>query len=232
MPDLELLESALGVEFPDRTMLERALVHRSYLNENPSYELGSNERLEFLGDAVLGAVSAEYLYLHFPDFSEGELTSLRAALVRTETLARWARLYSLGEYMLMGRGEVSTGGRNRDTVLAGAFEALLAGIYLTLGIDKVRHFLAEHLAPELERVVAGGLHKDYKSVLQETAQRRLRTTPRYLTVKSYGPDHAKRFVVEVVVGDRALAKGSGGSKQAAQQEAAKQALIVLEREMA
>lgn len=224
MQDLDNLEAEIGIEFPDKSLLNLARVHRSYLNENPSYQSGSNERLEFLGDAVLGMVSAEYLFGEFPDLSEGELTSLRSALVNTYTLARWAKDYRLGDFLLMGRGEEATNGRSRPSILANSFEALLAAIYLAFGMNKVRQFLIKHLEPEAHRIMAAGLLKDYKSLLQETVQRRLKLTPRYRTLHSYGPDHARQFLVQVEAGDQALATGSGTSKRSAQQDAARHAL--------
>lgn len=199
-------------------------MHRSYLNENPGFPLASNERMEFLGDAVLGFVTADYLYRRFTELPEGELTSFRAALVRAETLAQIAKSLDLGEYILLGRGEVATGGRARLRILAQTLEALVGVIFIDQGLDVAEAFILRCIAPQLERVQREKLAKDFKSRLQELAQAQVQMTPTYRTVSAVGPDHAKVFTVEVVVGDRVLAQGDGSSKQEAQQDAARKAL--------
>ena len=205
-------------------LLKQAFVHRSYLNENPGFPLPSNERLEFLGDAVLGFVVADFLYHKYPDQPEGVLTSLRAALVKAETLAEVARDLHLGDYLLLGKGEAATGGRGRLTLLSRTLEALIGAMFLDRGLLKARTFILSFVSTQLDRIEQQKLAKDYKSRLQEIAQATLQATPTYRTVSAVGPDHAKVFTVEVLVGDRALAQGSGHSKQQAQQEAAKKAL--------
>ncbi|MCL5265052.1 MAG: ribonuclease III [Chloroflexi bacterium] len=205
-------------------MLQQAFVHRSYLNENPGFPLSSNERLEFLGDAVLGFVVAEYLYEKFPSMSEGELTGLRAALVRAETLARVASTLELGEYLLLGRGEAATGGRGRQTILSRTLESLIGALFLDRGLERAKSFILSSLQSELQRIQEQKLAKDYKSRLQELTQAKWQLTPTYRTISAVGPDHAKVFTVEVVTGDRILAQGSGTSKQEAQQNAARSAL--------
>ncbi len=224
MSNLSELEKAIGVSFNDKTLLQRALTHRSFLNENPDFPLVDNERLEFLGDAVLDFITGEYLYHHFPEKREGSLTSLRAALVRTETLAHFAAQVNLGHYLLLGRGEDESGGRERLPILCGAFEALVGAIYLDQGLKATKDFIAAFIAPEVRRVIQARLDKDAKSLLQELSQDLLHLTPFYRTVAESGPDHAKEFTVEVVIGDKVCGRGVGHSKQAAEQEAARDAL--------
>lgn len=228
--DLDALEEALGIAFKDRSLLFQALVHRSYMNENPGTRLSSNERLEFLGDAILDALAAEFLYHRYPRDGEGDLTMWRSALVRTETLAGFAAHLDLGRYLVMGRGEEADGGRVRTTILADAFEALLGAIYLDAGLDAARSFLA----PFLEKALAGfagRLPIDYKSALQIAVQGRLGVTPQYRTAAAWGPEHARTFQVEVWAGERLLGRGEGFSKQAAQQEAARAALKALDERL-
>lgn len=221
--ELDALEEALGVTFKDRSLLSQALVHRSYLNENPDSRLVSNERLEFLGDAVLDVLAAEFLFLRYPEKEEGELTLWRSALVRTETLADFARQLDLGRFLVLGRGVEVEGGRGRPTLLATAFEALLGAIYLDQGMEVARRFLQPFLERALEES-SGRPPLDYKSALQIEVQGRLGITPHYRTVDVRGPDHARTFRVEVWAGERLLGTGEGPSKQLAQQEAARLAL--------
>jgi len=200
------------------------LVHRSFLNENPDFVLPSNERLEFLGDALLDFIVGEYLYQHFPEMDEGDLTTLRAALIRAGTLARFARGIQLGDYLCLSRGEEESGGRSRTGLLADAFEALVAAIYLDRDLSAMRQFLMGFVEPETTRILERGLERDYKSRLQEWAQGELQVTPVYRTVMERGPDHAKEFTVEVVIASKVYGRGRGQSKQAAEQHAAQLAL--------
>lgn len=212
--------------FSDPIVLREALTHRSYLNEI-SQAWPSNERLEFLGDAVLGVITTDYLFQRFPALGEGELTNLRSALVRTETLARFAQAINLGRYLFLGRGEEMSQGRNRPAGLACAFEALLGAAYLDQGYDRTRDFAIRFLEPELASVLQGRLHKNAKSVLQELVQARMQHTPTYHMVQESGPDHAKSFTVEVRVGPRVLGRGHDRSKRGAEQAAAESALAQL-----
>jgi ribonuclease-3 len=223
MEDLDTLAQTLGLDFRDRSLLFQALVHRSYLNENPGTRLFANERLEFLGDAILDAVAAEFLFQRCPEKSEGELTLWRSALVRTETLATFATRLDLGRYLVMGHGEEADGGRTRTTILADAFEAVLGALYLDGGMEAVRAFLTPFLQRALEGY-AGQLPIDYKSSLQIEVQGRAGITPQYRTAATWGPEHARTFQVEVWAGEYLLGRGEGLSKQAAQQEAARVAL--------
>lgn len=218
------LESALGASFHRRDLLERALVHRSYLNERPNYILGSNERLEFLGDAVLGFVVAEYIYHSFPEMPEGELTVLRARLVRQSTLDRIAVRLGIGKYLALGRGEETTGGRSRSRLLASAFEALVGALFLDQGLEPTRALVLRELRPEIELALESRSTKDDKSLLQELTQAKAGQAPTYHTIGEEGPHHARRFVVEARLGERVLAKGSGWSKQEAEMAAAHEAL--------
>lgn len=229
-PDLEGLKRAqdlIDLMFGDGEPHHEALVHRSYLNENPEFELPSNERLEFMGDAVLGFLVTEELYQRFPEGSEGDLTHLRAALVRGSTLARWARCLGLGEKLLLSRGEEASGGRQRPANLANVMEAVLGALYLDQGIEAVRTLVLPLLEEEMAQHWPQGLEKDPKSGLQELAQSRWQLTPTYRTVDTTGPDHRRRFTVEVQVGDDVLGRGNGTSKRQAQQAAAKEALEAL-----
>lgn len=221
--ELSALEQTLGVTFRDRSLLFRALVHKSYLNENPATQLASNERFEFLGDAVLDLLAAEFLLERYPEKGEGELTLLRSALVRTETLAGFAGRLDLGRYLVMGRGEENEGGRRRPAILADAFEAVLGAIYLDAGIAAARDFLRPLLEQEMA-TLKGEAPLDYKSALQIEVQGRRGITPTYRTVASWGPDHAPSFQVQVWAGEELLGVGEGASKQLAQQEAARAAL--------
>ena len=228
MPSLHDLQRQLGLSFADLSLLDRALTHRSFLNENPHWTLEDNERLEFLGDAVLDFVVGEYLYHHFPEGQEGMLTRLRAALVRTETLAEFARQIELGHYLRLGRGEAESGGRGRPALVGSAFEAIIGALYLDQGIETVAAFIERFIAPAILRVLAPELGKDPKSRLQEWSQGHWHLTPTYRTVAEKGPDHAKEFTVEVSVGNEVCGRGIGPSKHAAEQAAAKVGLAALE----
>jgi len=224
---VQTLQRDLGMEFSNTTLLREALTHRSYLNEiNQAWP--SNERLEFLGDAVLGLMTTDYLFHRFPDLGEGELTNLRSALVRTETLARFSAEIKLGGYLFLGRGEEMSQGRHRPAGLACAFEALLGAIYLDQGYEAAQQFIMQFIEPELAAVVEGRLHKNPKSVLQELVQAGMQQTPSYHVIEEYGPDHAKAFTVEVRVGTRVLGHGQDRSKRGAEQVAAEAALTHLE----
>ena len=224
MADLAALQQALGVSFNDASLLEQALVHGSYINENPGFALTSNERLEFLGDAVLGLIVAEKLHQDFPHLAEGQMTKLRAALVRRDTLARMARTIGLGDHLYLGKGEEAGGGRDKPVNLAGAMEAVIAAIFLDRGSTTAREFILRLFDTELQKVVSQGTGVDYKSQLQELIQAREQQTPTYHVIEATGPDHGKIFTVEVRLGETVLGRGSGKSKKAAESEAARSAL--------
>jgi ribonuclease-3 len=221
---LSQLEVAVGHTFANRQLLLDALTHRSYAYEFAGPGVVSNERLEFLGDAVLGMITSDLLYAAFPLASEGELTNLRAALVRASTLASFARQGALGPHVRLGRGEDATGGRERDLLLARAFEALIGAVYLDGGMDAARTVLEPRLRAELRQVTAQHSIKDSKSLLQELAQARLGITPVYRVINATGPSHERTFAVEVVLGELVAGRGEGRSKRLAEQRAAAAAL--------
>lgn len=232
VPDWRELEKTLSLTFKRPELLRQALIHTSYLNENPGIGLGSNERLEFLGDAALGVVVAHELYSTYPDVDEGRLTELRAHLVRRDTLARAAARFALGEYLQLGRGEDAAGGSRRPTNLARAYEALVGAIFLDGGIARVRSFVKRSLKDEFRELRVQGMPYDPKSRLQELIQSRWQTTPSYKLLKTEGPDHARRFTVQVMVSGKPMGTGEGRSKQMAEKDAAQQALENIEQEIA
>lgn len=223
MEPFEDLQRRTGIRFGDEALLRQALVHSSYVNEHPHEVLGSNERLEFLGDAVLQLVVSELLYRRHADLPEGELTRARAAVVSTPTLSRKGRELGLGRFLLLGRGEESTGGRDRPSLLENAFEALVGAVYLDGGLDRARALVERLLGDEIDRAVRGESVRDWKTALQEAVQRDGRA-PEYSVVAASGPDHARTFEVVVLVEGRELGRGRGRSKKEAEQEAARVAL--------
>lgn len=223
MTDIDNFQQALGVEFSDSSLLEQALIHTSYLNENPETNLHSNQRLEYLGDAVLGLVVAEKLYRDNPDFDEGTMTRLRSALVRKETLARVSRRINLGDYLYLGKGEDATGGRNKPANLASTLEAVIAAVYLDKGFAVAEELIYRLLDDEFQTSAAENLI-DYKSKLQEVVQSREQQTPVYRVTGETGPDHDKTFSVEVRLRNKLLGTGTGKSKKEAETSAARNAL--------
>jgi ribonuclease III len=227
LADISLFQKKLGIVFNNPSLLELALTHSSYLNENPGAISTSNERLEFLGDSVLGFVVAEKLYQEYPEYDEGELTRLRSALVRKEMLAQIAATIRLGDYLYLSKGEESGEGRSKPANLAGAFEALIAAVYLDQGLQTAKVFILKLFDSEKRLQAQVGAETDYKSRLQEVIQAERQITPSYHVVKATGPDHDRQFTVEVRVGNETLGRGSGKSKKAAEMEAARQALASL-----
>ena len=221
---LDELAERLGCRFKEPTLLRQAMIHRSYLNENPTEPLESNERLEFLGDAVLSSVVARRLYEDYPNAAEGWLTEVRSLLVRNETLAQVALRYELGRYLVLGKGVEAQDGRERPAILGRAFEALVGAICLDGGLQAAQRFVMRALRPQLEAVAVAGLERDAKSVLQQVCQAQWHTAPRYETVEQRGPAHEREFQVEVWLNEERLASGEGKSKQAAEKAAAEAAL--------
>ena len=219
----------LGLTFHDETLLQTALVHRSKLNERPQRLVGlvSNERLEFLGDAVLNMLAADWLYRHYPTLPEGDLTRMRITLVRTTTLAEFARQLDLSRYAHLGRGEQHVG-RERPSLLADLFEALLGAIYLDQGLPTAQAFLNRFLTPYLTVFGSSGQPRDARTELQELTQARFTVTPTYETVAVHGPDHAREYEVQVLVAEQVLGRGAGKSKRQAAQAAAAAALLQLQ----
>lgn len=212
-----------GLEFKNLAVLTRALTHRSYINEYPD-ALEDNERLEFLGDAVLDFIVASWLYHHYPEMSEGDLTLVRTALVRTEKLAEFARMIDLGKALRLGQGEIVSGGRTRKALLCAGFEALVGGLYLDRGIKTVEKFFEPFYTQAVDEILVDGHLRDPKSVLQEWTQARGQTPPVYHTINESGPDHEKIFEVEVIVEGGLSGIGKGNSKRDASKIAAKNAL--------
>lgn len=210
--------------FKNPKLKEAAFIHRSHLNENPKSGLVSNERLEFLGDSILSFLVSEYLYESFPHYKEGDLTNLRAALVRTESLAQLSKQLELGSQLKLSRGEEDSGGRENPSILANTAEALIGALYLDQGLEVVRNFLQENLLPSLTQIIQTQAYKDAKSTLQEIAQEQKQASLVYKILESAGPDHAKVFVIGVFLDNKLIGKGTGKSKQKAEQEAAKAAL--------
>ncbi len=228
LAELATLQSTLGITFRDPLLLQQALTHRSFLNENPDFPLPSNERLEFLGDALLGFVVAEKLHSDLPHLWEGALTVLRAALVCNETLARIASSFNLGDHLYLGRGEEMSGGRHRQSNLSSALEAVIGAIFVDQGLPVAKEFVLRLLNGMVVKIVEEESIeesvKDYKSRLQVLVQAEQQTTPVYRIVEEKGPAHDKLFTVEVMVGDAVLGRGSGKGKRAAEQNAAQAAL--------
>ena len=224
MPDISQLQKSIDINFKNASLLELAITHSSYINEKPGIALASNERLEFVGDAVLGLVIGEKLFKDCPGSPEGELTRLRAALVRKEKLASLALNINLGDYLFLGKGEESGGGRSKIANLAGAFESIIAAIYFDQGLDIARNFILKVYGPEIEKQGDIGASTDYKSKLQEIIQAQRQITPSYQIVEAVGPDHDRQFTIEVKAGSTVLGRGIGKSKKAAEMEAARDAI--------
>lgn len=221
---LSSLEKKIHITFKNTALLQTAFVHKSYLNEHKGEVPHDNERLEFLGDAVLELVTTEYLYQKFPESEEGQLTNFRSALVKGKHLAEVARGLELGEYLLVSRGEEKSGGRSKQYLLANTLEALIGAIYLDCGFETAHRFITQFILTNLGEILQKGLHIDAKSKLQELAQERFGITPTYKVMSEHGPDHNKEFEVCVCVGEKTLGKGKGSSKQNAEQQAAVDAL--------
>ncbi|HRW07608.1 MAG: ribonuclease III [Caldilineaceae bacterium] len=226
--EITQLQKSLPLTFHNVELLQRAFIHRSYLNEaGEESGLADNERLEFLGDSVLGFVMSEYLFAQYPTFQEGPLTNLRAALVRRETLAKLATQWSLGDYLWLGNGEEESDGRQRPATLCAVFEALIGAIYLDQGVEAVRSFVLPMMKKELKLSAEAALGKDAKSRMQEYAQRTFSLTPRYREVDSSGPDHDRTFIMTVTIGGKVYGVGQGRSKGEATQTAAAMGLYRL-----
>lgn len=224
--DFTQLLRLLDINFKDPKLLQQAFLHRSYLNE-VKVDMQSNERLEFLGDSVLSLVISYYLYIQRGADSEGELTNLRAHIVKTKSLAEAAKRLQLGEYLKLSKGEEISGGRNNPQLLANTYEALLGSVFLDQGLEVTKRVIDKTLLPLFEKELKMGPPKDAKSSLQEIVQQNLKESPHYKILKTAGPDHAKQFTVAVFVGGKEMGRGGGASKQIAEEQAAKQALSQL-----
>ncbi|MFA6305511.1 MAG: ribonuclease III [Candidatus Gracilibacteria bacterium] len=221
------LEKKIGINFKDKNLLESAFIHRSYINEHKNEGLMNNERLEFLGDAVLELAATKHLFETCPENQEGELTSLRAALVRGKNLALVAEKLNLGKYLFLSHGEEKSGGRKKKYILANTTESLIGAIYLEHGYEPAEKFIKKFILAGLDDIVEKGLHIDEKSLLQELCQEKEDFTPYYELIEESGPDHDKKFIMGVYIRENQIAKGTGSSKQKAENDAAKNALKVL-----
>ncbi len=223
--EIENLEKKIGIKFKNKDLLKQAMVHRSYLNENRDFELDHNERMEFLGDAVLELIVTEYLYNNFSN-PEGELTNYRAALVNGKMLAKISKEIGLDDYLLMSRGETKDLGKARQYLLANALEAVIGAIYLDQGYKKSEKFISNCVLSKMKYVLDEKLYQDPKSKFQEEAQEKAGVTPIYKVIKEWGPDHDRNFVIGIYLENEKVAEGEGTSKQAAQRNAAKKGLEV------
>lgn len=226
MKDFSKLEQRLGIFFENKKILIEAFCHRSYLNEHPDFPYSHQERLEFLGDAILEAIVTEFLFKNFLQKGEGELTCWRAALVNSKMLAKVAKDLGFEEFLLLSKGEEKETGKARQKILANTFEAFLGALYLEKGIEFCKNFVEKNLLKYLPEVIEKGLFKDPKTMLQEQIQAKLKITPTYKVLREWGPEHAKHFEVGVFVGQKLIATGQGTSKQEAEEEAAKKALEI------
>jgi len=226
MVEFSSLEKKLKIKFKNKDLLIQAFVHRSFLNEHPNFKVGHNERLEFLGDAVIELIVTEYLFKKYPKKAEGILTSWRAALVNTNQLANKAEELGLGEYLLLSKGEKNDIEKAHHYILANTFESLMGAIYLDLGFEKVKKIIKDNLLKELPGIIESGEFRDPKSLFQEKAQEKEGITPNYKVLKEWGPDHDKKFVVGAFLEDKLIAKSEGSSKQEAEIKSAKKALEI------
>lgn len=222
--DIREFQKSIDISFKDMALLTQAFVHRSYINENKQSGLSHNERLEFLGDAVLELVITDFLYKKYTDKAEGELTAYRSALVNADTCAEIATRLNMGSFLMLSKGESKDTGRARQYILANALEALIGAIYLDQGLESAHEFIEKNFTPMIEKIISEGSHVDAKSLFQEKAQEFDGITPAYKTIKESGPDHEKKFTVGVYLGKDLVSTGEGESKQDAEQEAAEAAL--------
>lgn len=222
--DFPKLEKDLGINFENKNLLIQAFIHRSYINENSNLKLGHNERLEFLGDAVLELVSTNYLYHKFTDLAEGDLTSYRAALVNTKSIGAIAKELNFNNYLFLSKGESKDFGKARLSILADTYEAFIGAVFLDKGYDFAKEFIEKTLLTHTEEVVEAGKYRDPKSVIQEKSQDLLSVTPSYKVISESGPDHDKKFIVGIYFGEEKIAEGEGRSKQEAETHAAKVAI--------
>ena len=222
--DFSKLEKKLGIKFKSKDLLAQAFCHRSYLNENPDFHLDNNERLEFLGDAVLELIVTEYLFKTYPEKPEGELTNWRASLVNAKILGEVSEDMGFNDFLFLSRGEAKELGKARQYILANTFEAFIGALYLDQGYKKSEGLIKKYLIKRLLDIVKKGLHRDAKSRFQEEAQEKTGITPTYKVLKEWGPDHAKNFIIGVFLGKKLMAEGEGSSKQEAEEASAKKAL--------
>lgn len=223
--DFSILENSLNIYFQNKNLLIQAFIHRSYINENSGVKLGHNERLEFLGDAVLELVSTNFLYHKFTDLAEGELTSYRAALVNTKSISEIAKNLNFNDYLFLSKGESKDFGKARLSILADTYEAFIGAVFLDKGYNEAKDFIEKTLLIHTDEIIMAGKYKDAKSVVQEKSQDILSVTPSYKVLSESGPDHDKKFIVGIYFADEKIAEGGGKSKQEAETDAATNAII-------
>jgi ribonuclease-3 len=224
------LQNVIHIKFKDKGLLNRALIHRSYVNEVSAEKIQDNERLEYLGDSVLALIVNEYLFRRFEDYPEGDLAKIKSAVVSEATLAKVARDFNLGSFLLMGKGEELSGGRDRSSILANSFEALIGAVYLDSGLKECRKFVLNLLKKDIERIDRMTYLRDPKTTLQEYVQKRYRERPVYELVEECGPDHKKEFVVKLIINGAEAARGRGSSKRKAEMFAAEDVLRRIEKD--
>lgn len=229
LKQISILQNKLHIKFKDKNLLNRALIHRSYVNEANTDKIKDNERLEYLGDSVLGLIVNEYLFKRFEDYPEGDLAKIKSAVVSEATLAKVAREIHLGDYLLMGKGEELSGGRDRSSILANSFEALIGAVYLDQGLKESRKFILSLLKKDIERIDQMTYLRDPKTTLQEYVQKKYKERPVYEVVEERGPDHKKEFVVRLLIKGSEMSRGCGSSKRKAEMLAAEQLLKKIER---
>jgi len=232
LKQLAMVQSLLHLKFKDKNILNRALIHRSYVNESSAGKIKDNERLEYLGDSVLGLVVNEYLFKRFEDYPEGDLAKIKSAVVSEPTLAKVAREMKIGNYLLMGKGEELSGGRDRSSILANSFEALIGAVYLDQGLKECRNFILSLLKKDIERIDRMTYLRDPKTTLQEYVQKKYKERPVYEVVEEKGPDHKKEFIVRLVINGVEVSKGTGSSKRKAEMTAAEHILKKIDKGMA
>jgi ribonuclease III len=224
---LNELQANLDYYFKDPDLLDNALIHRSFVNENPARHLRDNERLEFLGDTVIGLCTSDILMKQYPDHTEGQLSKMRASIVNEHSLAGLAKKHAIGDFLLLGRGEENSGGRMKTSILSNAFEAVIAAIYLDSGFEEACGFVKRVFTPLIVEETGTSVYRDYKTIVQEICQDRFRDTPKYTLTGDSGPDHDKVFDVSLSVAGIITTRGTGKSKKEAEQQAAKKALKIL-----
>lgn len=226
---LSILQNIIHVKFKEKSLLNRSLIHRSYVNESSTDKIKDNERLEYLGDSVLGLIVNEYLFKRFEDYPEGDLAKIKSAVVSEATLAKVARDIDLGNYLLMGKGEELSGGRDRSSILANSFEALIGAVYLDSGLRECRKFILSLLKKDIERIDRMTYLRDPKTTLQEYVQKKYKERPVYEVVEERGPDHKKEFIVRLLIKGNEVSRGTGSSKRKAEMLAAEQILKKIEK---
>ncbi|MBP5204504.1 ribonuclease III [bacterium] len=228
--DYDDLEKRIGVKFTNRDLLKTALTHRSYINENREQNIENNERLEFLGDAVLELIISDHIYKKYPEKHEGELTSIRSALVRTESIAEESKKMGIGQYLLLSKGEEESGGKDKEYIIADLYEAVLGAIYLDKDYETAKEYVTRTILKKVDKVVEEELFIDPKTKIQELSQAKYKVTPTYTILKEEGPDHDKHFTIGLFLENKEIAQGVGTSKQKAEEDAARKAILIMKKD--